>query len=69
MSSSLVPLKTPRVEGLVNVEDQCPPSSMVCHIKIMYDSSSFANPTALAHADTSRDVLPRGGTSQYSLAY
>ncbi|GFT00311.1 hypothetical protein TNCV_2738661 [Trichonephila clavipes] len=30
----------------------------------MYDPSSFANPTALAHADTSRDVLPRGGTSQ-----
>ncbi|GFX34335.1 hypothetical protein TNCV_3226821 [Trichonephila clavipes] len=26
----------------------------------MYDSSSFANPTPLAHADTSRDVLPRG---------
>ncbi|GFW57802.1 hypothetical protein TNCV_2927211 [Trichonephila clavipes] len=30
------------------------------HIKIMYDPSSFANPTPLAHADTSRDVLPRG---------
>ncbi|GFX82123.1 hypothetical protein TNCV_2707531 [Trichonephila clavipes] len=27
--------------------------------------NSFANPTPLAHADTSRDVLPRGGTSQY----
>ncbi|GFX61620.1 hypothetical protein TNCV_5111071 [Trichonephila clavipes] len=27
----------------------------------MYDPSSFANPTPLAHADTSRDVLPRGG--------
>ncbi|GFY22429.1 hypothetical protein TNCV_2176901 [Trichonephila clavipes] len=25
---------------------------------------SFANPTPLAHADASRDVLPRGGTSQ-----
>ncbi|GFS80278.1 uncharacterized protein TNCV_3447341 [Trichonephila clavipes] len=25
----------------------------------MFDSSSFANPTPLAHADTSRDVLPR----------
>ncbi|PRD32388.1 UNVERIFIED_CONTAM: hypothetical protein NCL1_20635 [Trichonephila clavipes] len=25
----------------------------------MYDPSSFANPTPLAHADTSRDVLPR----------
>ncbi|GFV30803.1 hypothetical protein TNCV_1082221, partial [Trichonephila clavipes] len=24
----------------------------------------FANPTSLAHADTSRDVLPRAGTSQ-----
>ncbi|GFT73249.1 uncharacterized protein TNCV_459631 [Trichonephila clavipes] len=35
-----------------------------CHIKIMFDPSSFANPTPLAHADTSRDVLPRGGTSQ-----
>ncbi|GFV26819.1 hypothetical protein TNCV_2023671 [Trichonephila clavipes] len=33
------------------------------HIKIMYDPSYFANPTPLAHADTSRDVLPRGGTS------
>ncbi|GFX73814.1 jerky-like protein [Trichonephila clavipes] len=30
----------------------------------MFDSSSFANPTPLADADTSRDVLPRGGTSQ-----
>ncbi|GFW29757.1 uncharacterized protein TNCV_3936241 [Trichonephila clavipes] len=26
---------------------------------------SFANPTPLAHADTSRDVLTRGGTSQW----
>ncbi|GFW84424.1 hypothetical protein TNCV_3089411 [Trichonephila clavipes] len=26
----------------------------------MYDSSSYVNPTPLAHADTSRDVLPRG---------
>ncbi|GFW94386.1 hypothetical protein TNCV_1433211 [Trichonephila clavipes] len=34
------------------------------HIKIMFDPSSFANPTPLAHADTSRDVLPRGGKSQ-----
>ncbi|GFU46885.1 hypothetical protein TNCV_640361 [Trichonephila clavipes] len=25
---------------------------------------SYVNPTPLAHADTSRDVLPRGGTSQ-----
>ncbi|GFU91110.1 uncharacterized protein TNCV_4924411 [Trichonephila clavipes] len=31
----------------------------------MYDSSSFANPKPLAHADTSRDVHPRGGTSQW----
>ncbi|GFX30897.1 uncharacterized protein TNCV_4146051 [Trichonephila clavipes] len=31
----------------------------------MFDSSSFVNPTPLAHADTSRDVLPRGGTSQW----
>ncbi|GFY25482.1 uncharacterized protein TNCV_2486021 [Trichonephila clavipes] len=30
----------------------------------MHDPSSFANPTPLAHADASRDVLPRGGTSQ-----
>ncbi|GFT43137.1 hypothetical protein TNCV_5119881 [Trichonephila clavipes] len=29
----------------------------------MFDSSSFANPTPLAHADTSRDVLPRRGSS------
>ncbi|GFX50634.1 hypothetical protein TNCV_2722201 [Trichonephila clavipes] len=26
---------------------------------------SFVNPTPLAHADTSRDVLSRGGTSQF----
>ncbi|GFS56526.1 integrase catalytic domain-containing protein [Trichonephila clavipes] len=32
----------------------------------MFDPSSFANPTPLAHADTSRDVLPRGGTSYSS---
>ncbi|GFV22671.1 uncharacterized protein TNCV_2078611 [Trichonephila clavipes] len=31
----------------------------------MFDASSFANPTPLAHADASRDVLPRGGTSQW----
>ncbi|GFV11204.1 hypothetical protein TNCV_2719471 [Trichonephila clavipes] len=30
----------------------------------MFDPSSFANPTLLAHANTSKDVLPRGGTSQ-----
>ncbi|GFW13694.1 hypothetical protein TNCV_1211601 [Trichonephila clavipes] len=30
----------------------------------MFDSSSFVYPTPLAHADTSRDVLPMGGTSQ-----
>ncbi|PRD25440.1 UNVERIFIED_CONTAM: hypothetical protein NCL1_40941 [Trichonephila clavipes] len=34
-------------------------------VSIMFDSSSFANPTRLAHANASRDVLPRGGTSQY----
>ncbi|GFS53758.1 hypothetical protein TNCV_731491 [Trichonephila clavipes] len=26
----------------------------------MFDSSSFVDPTPLAHADASRDVLPRG---------
>ncbi|GFX51063.1 uncharacterized protein TNCV_2734141 [Trichonephila clavipes] len=31
----------------------------------MFDSRSFVNPTPLAHADTSRDVLPRGGISQW----
>ncbi|GFW18878.1 mariner Mos1 transposase [Trichonephila clavipes] len=30
----------------------------------MIDSSSYVNPTPLAHADTSRDVIPRGVTSQ-----
>ncbi|GFV00094.1 hypothetical protein TNCV_4057661 [Trichonephila clavipes] len=30
----------------------------------MFDPSSFANPTPLAHADASRDVLPRVRTSQ-----
>ncbi|GFV71355.1 hypothetical protein TNCV_3133461 [Trichonephila clavipes] len=30
----------------------------------MFDPSSFTNPTPLAHADASRDVLPRGRTSQ-----
>ncbi|GFY14436.1 hypothetical protein TNCV_1314901 [Trichonephila clavipes] len=30
----------------------------------MFDPSSFTDPTPLAHADTSRDVLPRRGTSQ-----
>ncbi|GFV00152.1 hypothetical protein TNCV_4058231 [Trichonephila clavipes] len=33
----------------------------------MFESSSYVNPTPLAHADTSRDVLPRGGTSQGEL--
>ncbi|GFV71912.1 uncharacterized protein TNCV_2458471 [Trichonephila clavipes] len=31
----------------------------------MFDSSSYDNPTPLAHADASRDVFPRGGTSQW----
>ncbi|GFV48532.1 hypothetical protein TNCV_5068171 [Trichonephila clavipes] len=31
----------------------------------MLDPSSFANPTPLAHTDTSKDVLPRGGASQH----
>ncbi|GFX44727.1 hypothetical protein TNCV_1802081, partial [Trichonephila clavipes] len=26
----------------------------------MFDSSSYDNPTPLAHADASRDVFPRG---------
>ncbi|GFW73303.1 uncharacterized protein TNCV_2799671 [Trichonephila clavipes] len=30
----------------------------------MFDPSSFANPTPLPHVGTSRDALPRGGTSQ-----
>ncbi|GFU79711.1 retrovirus-related Pol polyprotein from transposon 17.6 [Trichonephila clavipes] len=30
----------------------------------MFESSSYVNPTPLAHADISRDVLPWGGTSQ-----
>ncbi|GFU62172.1 hypothetical protein TNCV_2474051 [Trichonephila clavipes] len=30
----------------------------------MFDPSSFADPTPLAHADASRDVFPRGDTSQ-----
>ncbi|GFW50962.1 hypothetical protein TNCV_3592441 [Trichonephila clavipes] len=30
----------------------------------MFDPSSFAGPAHVAHADTSSDVLPRGGTSQ-----
>ncbi|GFX50336.1 uncharacterized protein TNCV_338711 [Trichonephila clavipes] len=31
----------------------------------MFDPSSFADPTLLAHADNSRDIHPRGGTSQW----
>ncbi|GFW19223.1 uncharacterized protein TNCV_255501 [Trichonephila clavipes] len=31
----------------------------------MFDSSSYDNPTPLAHADNSTDVLPSGGTSQW----
>ncbi|GFY00836.1 hypothetical protein TNCV_2142281 [Trichonephila clavipes] len=34
------------------------------NLEIMFDSRSYDNPTPLAHADASRDVLPRGGTSQ-----
>ncbi|GFY07415.1 hypothetical protein TNCV_5086001 [Trichonephila clavipes] len=30
----------------------------------MFDSSPYVNPTPLAHADTSRDVLPRGVTEK-----
>ncbi|GFY30312.1 hypothetical protein TNCV_4065631 [Trichonephila clavipes] len=35
----------------------------------MFDSSSYDNPTPLAHADTSRDVLPREGISQCGLTF
>ncbi|GFX78649.1 nibrin [Trichonephila clavipes] len=35
----------------------------------MYDSSSYVNPTPLAHTDTSRDVLPRGGTSHMYVCF
>ncbi|GFW98824.1 hypothetical protein TNCV_2837851 [Trichonephila clavipes] len=31
----------------------------------MFDPSPFGIPAPLAHADTSRDVLQRGGTSQW----
>ncbi|GFW04555.1 uncharacterized protein TNCV_879241 [Trichonephila clavipes] len=31
----------------------------------MFPSSSFVNSTPLAHADTPRDILPRGGISQW----
>ncbi|GFT82826.1 hypothetical protein TNCV_4433911 [Trichonephila clavipes] len=34
------------------------------HIKIIFDPSPFVNRTPPAHAYTSRDVLPMGGTSQ-----
>ncbi|GFY12327.1 hypothetical protein TNCV_284301 [Trichonephila clavipes] len=34
----------------------------------MFDPSSFADPTPLAHADVSRDVFPRGSTSQVSFS-
>ncbi|GFV09804.1 DUF4817 domain-containing protein [Trichonephila clavipes] len=36
--------------------------------KIMHASSSSVNPTPLAHADTPRYILPRGGISQTPLA-
>ncbi|GFX77721.1 uncharacterized protein TNCV_1106381 [Trichonephila clavipes] len=38
--------------------------SLSLEVLIMFDPSPFANPTPLAHADTLRDVLRRGGTSQ-----
>ncbi|GFT69080.1 hypothetical protein TNCV_3904751 [Trichonephila clavipes] len=31
----------------------------------MLDPCSFANPTPLAHADTSRDVLPKGAKNWF----
>ncbi|GFT65345.1 hypothetical protein TNCV_1559841 [Trichonephila clavipes] len=34
----------------------------------MFDSSSYVNPTPLAHADASRDVLPRGALFSYTRA-
>ncbi|GFU58142.1 uncharacterized protein TNCV_696561 [Trichonephila clavipes] len=35
----------------------------------MFDPSSFANPTPLAHADTSRDVLPRGDETEFKIEF
>ncbi|GFW32170.1 hypothetical protein TNCV_2601961 [Trichonephila clavipes] len=35
----------------------------------MFPSSSFVNPTPLAHADTPRDILPRWGISQNMWSY
>ncbi|GFX58261.1 hypothetical protein TNCV_4050191 [Trichonephila clavipes] len=45
------------------------PNILLFHIKIMFDPSSFANPTPLAHADTSRDVFPRGAESVRGHSY
>ncbi|GFW02602.1 uncharacterized protein TNCV_2456161 [Trichonephila clavipes] len=45
----------------------CTRKSISLGVLVMFDPSSFANPTPLAHADASRDILPRGGTSQYIL--
>ncbi|GFV28725.1 hypothetical protein TNCV_3986751 [Trichonephila clavipes] len=35
----------------------------------MFDSSSYDNPTPLAHADASRDVFPRGGGADSRIGY
>ncbi|GFT17518.1 hypothetical protein TNCV_4807601 [Trichonephila clavipes] len=35
----------------------------------MFDSSSYDNPTPLAHADASRDVFRRGAPHQVALQY
>ncbi|GFW70904.1 uncharacterized protein TNCV_2864991 [Trichonephila clavipes] len=39
--------------------------TVVKAMALVGSNNSYVNPTPLAHADTSRDVLPRGGTSQW----
>ncbi|GFX26864.1 uncharacterized protein TNCV_1840371 [Trichonephila clavipes] len=57
-------LKSNILNAISDINSHAHRKVSICHNKIMFDPSPFVNPTPLAQADTSRDVLPRGGTSQ-----
>ncbi|GFT85907.1 transposon Tf2-9 polyprotein [Trichonephila clavipes] len=74
LSAHFVPSRPPRkMRSLISVQVTAPLSLSANHFpnmrdlvrKIIFDPSSFTDPTPLAHADISRDVLPWGGTSQW----
>ncbi|GFU63480.1 uncharacterized protein TNCV_5047191 [Trichonephila clavipes] len=54
-----------QMNKLLNIGSWSKRDGKESHIKLVFDSRSFVNPTPLTHADTSRDVLLRLRKSQW----